>query len=119
MIVSSPGSEASKVSKGRAFVLVDYETDRFRSTAEIIEREHVRIGLPLPDNQPATRLQHPVQLTQRLIPIRDLAKSGDKKRGFERRGREREITRVSLGGNDVGRACQSCPAPQLVEHRLL
>src|SRR3954467_3599785 len=119
MIVSSPGSEASKVSKGRAFVLVEDETDRFRSTAEIIDREHVRIGLPLPDNQAATRLQHPVQLTQRLILIRDLAKGGDKKRGVERRGREREITRVSLGGNDVGRACQSCPAHQLVEHRLL
>ena len=100
-------------------MLVEDETIRFRPTAEILDREHVRIGLPLPDNQPATRLQHPAQLTQRLIPIRDLAKGGDKKRGVERRGREREITRVALGGNHLARVCQSCPAHQFVEHRLL
>ena len=51
--------------------------------------------------------------------IRNLAKGGDKKRSVERCGREWEVTRVSLGGNDVGRTYQSCPAHQLVEHRLL
>jgi hypothetical protein len=119
MIVSSPGSEPSKVSKRRAFVPVEDETNRLRPTAEVIDREHVRIGLPLPDNQPATWLQHPVQLAQRLVPIRDLAQGGDKKRGVERRGREREVARVSLGGNHVRRTSHRCPAHQLVEHRLL
>jgi hypothetical protein len=57
---SSPGLEPSKVSKRRAFVPVEDETNRFRLTAEVIDREHVRIGLPLPDDQPATWLQHPV-----------------------------------------------------------
>ena len=98
---------------------VEDETNRFRPTAEVIDREHVRIGLPLPDNQPSTWFQHPVQLTQRLIPIRDLAEGGDKKRGVERRGRERGVTRVSLGGNHVRRSSHSRPAHQLVEHRLL
>ena len=98
---------------------VEDETNRFHPTAEVIDREHVRIGLPLPDNQPSTWFQYPVQLTQRLIPIRDLAKGGDQKRGVERRGRERQVTRVSLGGNYVRRAFHRCPAQQLVEHRLL
>ena len=100
-------------------MLVEDETNRFRPNTEIIDREHVWIGLPLPDNQSATRLQHPVQLTQCLIPIRDLAKGGDEKCGVERRGREREVSRVSLGGNHVRVAFQDSPAHELVEHRLL
>src|SRR5215217_5694555 len=98
---------------------VEDETNRVRPTAEITDREHVRIGLPLPDNQPATRLQHPMQLTQRPVPIGDLAQGGDQERGVERRGREWEVTHVSLGGNHVRGAYLSCPAHQLVEHRLL
>ena len=100
-------------------MLVEDETDRFRLTAEVIDREHVRIGLPLSDNQPAPWLEHPVQLAQRPVPVGDLAKGGNKKCGVERRGREREASRVSLGGNQVGRASHSCPAHQLVEHWLL
>jgi hypothetical protein len=100
-------------------VPVQDEPNRFRPTAELIDGEHVRIGLPLPDNQPAPWLQHPVQLVQRQIPIGNLAKGGDKICGVERRGREREITRVSLGGNHVHYASHSRSAHQLVEHRLL
>src|SRR5215217_3200349 len=119
MILSSPGSEPSKVSERRTFVPVVDETDRFRATAQVVDRQHVRIGLALPDNQPTARLQYPMQLAQRPVPIGDLAKGGDKIRGVERRDREREVTRVSLGGNYVRRVGHGCPAHQLVEHRLL
>ena len=119
MIVSSPGSEPRKVSKRRALVPVQDEPNRFRPSAELIDGDHVWIGLPLAGNQPASWLQHPVQLAQCLIPIGNLAKGGDKICGVERRGRERKITRVSLGGNYVRRASHGCPAHQLVEHRLL
>ena len=98
---------------------VEDEPDHFGPTAEVIDSHHVRIGLPLPDNQPSTWFQHPVQLAQRPVPIRDLAKGGDKKCSVERRGREREVTRVSLGGNHVRRAFYGGPAHQLIEHRLL
>src|SRR5215211_7740846 len=82
----SLSSEPSKVSERRAFVPVEGETNRFRPAAEVVDREHVRIGLPLPDNEPAARFQHPVQLAQRLVRIRDLAKCGDETCGVERLG---------------------------------
>ena len=99
-------------------MLIEDETIRFRPTAEILDREHVRIRLPLPDNQPAARLQHPAQLTQRLVPIRDLAQGGDRNAASNvAAGNGR--SRASPGWQPRRRACQSCPAHQLVEHRLL
>jgi len=34
-------------------VPVEDETNRFHPAAEVVDREHVRIGLALADNQPA------------------------------------------------------------------
>jgi hypothetical protein len=100
-------------------VPVEDETNCFRPTAEVIDREHMWIWLPLADNEPAARLQHPVQLAQRLIPIRDLAKCGNEKCGVEGRGWEREVLSIASGRDDAGDSTAVRPARQFLEHRLL
>jgi hypothetical protein len=40
-------------------VPVEDETSHFCPATKVIEREHVRIGLPFSDDQPAGWLQHP------------------------------------------------------------
>ena len=122
--LSSPGqvlagSEPNKVTEPTALVALVVKPSCTRLPSQRGERHHVWIRLALTDDEPPAGLQHPSQLTQRPVPVRNFAEGSNEERGVERRIRKWHPLRVPLHGDHIAQSSCTGAAHHLVEHRLL
>jgi hypothetical protein len=83
------------------------------------ERNHVWIRLALADDDPPAGLQHPAQLAERPVPVRNFTEGSNEERGVERRIRKWHPLSVPLHGDHIAQSSCAGAAHHLVEHRLL
>src|SRR5215207_9261730 len=112
-------SEPSEVSKSATVVAFVAQPHRACLLAQVVERHHVRIGLPLPDDQPPTLLQHPTQLAKCPILVSNLAESGDQVGSIERRVRIGERVCVPLSRDNSADSMRGRSTHRLLEHPWL